>query len=126
MEPPRIPPWAQAEPERERLYALTGGRTEPKYPLRLETLLTATDTRSDGWNMAPEASEALRLCREEVRPVAEIAGLLARPVHITKIILSDLIDSGHLALPAAGAAGDHDHLLERCLVGLHTYFADAS
>lgn len=112
--------WETYDAEQVRPYAITGGRTRPQHPMRLMTLLDAADiTRVQG--LGPESSQAVELCRDQPRPVAEIAARLGLPVQATKIILSDLIDRGALvvALPGPGAS-DHLQLLEALRSGLET------
>lgn len=81
-----------------RAYALTGGRTQPRHILTLDTVLVAGAGRL-GPAHSHEYEEILALCRERRRSVAELAGMLARPVTVVKILVSDLLDSEVLTLP---------------------------
>lgn len=119
-------PWDTYDSEDVRPYAITGGRTRPKHSMRLVTLMEAGDTdRAVG--MAPEAVRAVEMCRLQPCSVAEIAALIGHPVHVTKIILSDLVDRGALvmALPAPGAL-DQLQLLEALRSGLETRLSDVA
>ncbi|MEU8346646.1 DUF742 domain-containing protein [Spirillospora sp. NPDC048832] len=124
--PPGREPWDTYDIEDVRPYAITGGRTRPKHAMRLVTLLEAGDpVRAAG--MAPEAVQAVEVCRVQPCSVAEIAALIGYPVHVAKIILSDLVDRGALvmALPGPGSL-DHLQLLEGLLSGLETKLSDVA
>jgi hypothetical protein len=77
-----------------RPYTVTNGRTRPSTALDLVSLVRATGRST----VAPEQlglehAEALRWCRTPTS-VAEIAAHLRHPVMVTKVLLSDLIESG--------------------------------
>lgn len=77
-----------------RPYAMTSGRTKPSTPLDLMSLVRATGRGIIGPNqLGIEHSQALRLCQKPTS-VAEVAALLHRPVTVTKVLLSDLIELG--------------------------------
>ncbi|MCM2576350.1 DUF742 domain-containing protein [Streptomyces meridianus] len=118
------PAWADDDAEDVRPYALTNGRTEPRHQMRLASMVVARHEAKTG--LAPEAESAVALCRSEPRSVAEIAAVLAQPVLVTKILLSDLIDDGALILSLTSDATcpDDPNLLEALLVGLRRRFPD--
>lgn len=119
------PVWATEDEQDVRPYAVTGGRTEPRYTLRLASQLAAGGTAPPA-SLVPEAHAAFAVCRDVPRSVAEIAATLRLPALVTKIVLSDLIGCGALVLPVpAGARPDDPQLLEAVLAGLHTKFSDA-
>ncbi|QXJ26996.1 DUF742 domain-containing protein [Actinomadura graeca] len=109
--------------------------------MRLDTVLTpgaaghATGPHAAGIDDgagaagAPEAAHALGLCRVRDCTVAEIAATLGRPVPVTKIILSDLLDCGALAVAVPAAATDPvtgrpaPQVLEALLAGLRNHHA---
>ena len=77
-----------------RPYAMTNGRTQPSTPLDLMSLVRATGRGMVGKSqLGVEHSKALELC-ESPTSVAEVAALLHRPVTVTKVVLSDLIELG--------------------------------
>ena len=77
-----------------RPYAVTNGRTQPSTPLDLLSLVRATGRGMVGPDpLGIEHSQALRLCQSPTS-VAEVAALLRRPVTVTKVLLSDLIELG--------------------------------
>ncbi|WP_106399755.1 DUF742 domain-containing protein [Actinocorallia populi] len=107
-------------PERPlvRLHVVTGGRAHPsRNVFDLVTLVAVARPATTG--LTPEQRRVMELCRGGALSVAEIAGHLRLPVTITKVLLSDLVDSGHLVVrspapsqrPSAG-------LLQEVLDGL--------
>ncbi|MFJ9420012.1 DUF742 domain-containing protein [Streptomyces sp. NPDC101227] len=113
------PAWTDEEEQDVRPYAVTGGRTKPRHTMRLESLLAAGPTASAG-DLGPEASQAVALCRSGPRSVAELAAVLRQPVQVTRVVLSDLIDSGALRLAISDTSSNpHDpQLLEALLARL--------
>ncbi|MFF7095764.1 DUF742 domain-containing protein [Streptomyces rubradiris] len=115
-----------------RAYTLTGGRTTPRHPLRLDTVLQPGPGKP-GPGLPPECQEIVTLCREHQRSVAELAGQLDRPVTAVKVLVSDLLDADALALSLSAAyttdenAEDvpSDQLLLAAVVGLRKRFPDA-
>lgn len=118
--------WSTYDVEEIRPYAITGGRTRPQHSMRLVTLLEAADiARAHG--VAPEAAQAVEACRVQPCSVAEIAAVMGLPVHIAKIIVSDLIDCGALVVALPGPGGpDHLQLLEALRSGLETRLSDVA
>ena len=51
--------------------------------------------------LSPEKKRLMELCRGGALSVAEIAAHLSLPISVTKVLLSDLVDSGHIATHAA-------------------------
>ena len=62
----------------------------------------------------------MELCRGGALSVAEVAAHLALPVGIVKVLLSDLVDSGHIVTRASVYEVDQseDRLLREVLDGL--------
>lgn len=104
-----------------RSYVLTGGRAHPtRNTLRPETLLRVAD---DGARDLPTSAgrherAMLELCQGTLA-VAELAAHLRLPVSLVTVLVSDLVDSGYLAIRSASA---HElpgtDLLEEVLDGL--------
>jgi hypothetical protein len=107
---------------RVRPYAITGGRTNARLPLLLETLISVPeyDLAVDQMLVA-ESREIYSLCRS-VRSIAEISAGLDIPLGVVRVLVSDLADDGQLRIhPSATNAGMPEHmLLERVLRGLQT------
>jgi hypothetical protein len=118
--------WADEEEQELRPYVVTRGRTRPRHPMRLETLLAVGRTAPPG-DLVPEARAALELCRDERHTVAEIAAQVRKPVQVVKIILSDLLDTGALvvALPS-NSDPSNPQILEAFLAGLRKRFPEVA
>ncbi|MFD7428521.1 DUF742 domain-containing protein [Streptomyces sp. NPDC059818] len=130
--PPRIQPveprWAP-EPDVPaahnplvRPYAMTGGRTRPRYQLAIEALVSTTADPSRLQGQLPEHQRICRLCIE-IKSVAEISALLSIPLGVARILVADLAEAGLVAIHQPGgeesAGGQPDvTLLERVLSGL--------
>ncbi|MGI8332499.1 DUF742 domain-containing protein [Actinomadura scrupuli] len=113
MRPPR--------PERAlvRPHVVTGGRARPtRNVFDLVTLVVATGERTS--DLTPEKRRIMELCRGGTLSVAEIAGHLALPVSVTKVLLSDLMDEGRLGTrtPAPAVQTPDIRLLQEVLDGL--------
>ncbi|HEX2027209.1 MAG TPA: DUF742 domain-containing protein [Nitriliruptorales bacterium] len=104
-----------------RPYTATGGRTQPSMALDLMSLVRATGHGVvSEERLGIEHAEALRLCHVPAS-VAEIAAQLRQPVIATKVLLSDLIESGaaisHAPTPPDEFANSPE-VLEELIAGL--------
>ncbi|WP_335939489.1 DUF742 domain-containing protein [Streptomyces sp. PTD5-9] len=135
QEPPRaprvqpVPPRQAPEPAAPaahnplvRPYAMTGGRTRPRYQLAIEALVSTTADPSRLQGQLPEHQRICRLCFE-IKSVAEISALLSIPLGVVRILVADLAEAGLVAIHQPGgdesAGGQPDvTLLERVLSGL--------
>ncbi|WP_406863342.1 DUF742 domain-containing protein [Streptomyces sp. HUAS MG47] len=136
--PPQAQPYAQSVPHRRaepaapakggsnnplvRPYAMTGGRTRPRYQLAIEALVSTTADPSRLQGQLPEHQRICRLCFE-IKSVAEISALLSIPLGVARILVADLAEAGLVAIHQPGgdeaAGGQPDvTLLERVLSGL--------
>nr|WP_221462318.1 DUF742 domain-containing protein [Streptomyces olivoverticillatus] len=105
-----------------RPYAMTGGRTRPRYQLAIEALVHTTAQTSQLQGQLPEHQRICFLCRE-IKSVAEISALLSIPLGVARILVADLAEAGLVAIHQPGgdasAGGQPDvTLLERVLSGL--------
>ncbi|MEO3977247.1 DUF742 domain-containing protein [Streptomyces sp. CAU 1734] len=105
-----------------RPYAMTGGRTRPRYQLAIEALVSTTADPSRLQGQLPEHQRICRLCIE-IKSVAEISALLHIPLGVARILVADLAEAGLVAIHQPGgdeaAGGQPDvTLLERVLSGL--------
>ncbi|MEU8529077.1 MULTISPECIES: DUF742 domain-containing protein [Streptomyces] len=139
-QPPQAGPYAQSVPPRRaepsapprsasannnplvRPYAMTGGRTRPRYQLAIEALVSTTADPSRLQGQLPEHQRICRLCFE-IKSVAEISALLSIPLGVARILVADLAEAGLVAIHQPGgdeaAGGQPDvTLLERVLSGL--------
>lgn len=83
-----VPGWDESGPE--RLYVITGGRSDPAEhaDLDLVTLIVAREAPRVG--MQPEHASILRVCNSPLS-VAEISAYLALPVSVVTVLLADLL-----------------------------------
>ncbi|MFF3688939.1 DUF742 domain-containing protein [Streptomyces sp. NBC_00390] len=105
-----------------RPYAMTGGRTRPRYQLAIEALVSTTADPSRLQGQLPEHQRICRLCFE-IKSVAEISALLSIPLGVARILVADLAEAGLVAIHQPGgdeSAGGQPAvtLLERVLSGL--------
>ena len=118
--PLRSPEGSQPSPI-VRPYAVTGGRTKPRYDLPIEALISvAPYPPRDHATLTPEGQAIVRLCREW-RSVAEISALLRLPLGVARVLIADMAHEGLVRVHQASssAEGQPDlKLLERVLSGL--------
>lgn len=106
-----------------RPYAMTGGRTRPRYQLAIEALVHTSADPARLQGQLPEHQRICRLCYE-IKSVAEISALLSIPLGVARILVADLAEAGLVAIHQPGgdetnADGQPDvTLLERVLSGL--------
>jgi hypothetical protein len=104
-----------------RPYTATNGRTQPSAQLDLMSLVRATGRGVVSEDrLGIEHADALRLCYQPTS-VAEVAAQLRQPVMVTKVLLSDLIESGAVITRAPMAAGEYANspeILEELIAGL--------
>ncbi|MFI0349163.1 DUF742 domain-containing protein [Actinomadura sp. 9N407] len=105
-----------------RPYAVTGGRTRPRYDLAVEALVTASPyPPRDVAQLTPEYRAIMDLCRS-ARSVAEVSALLRLPLGVARVLIADMALEGLLRLHQSStttAGGQPDlRLLERVLSGL--------
>ncbi|WP_410639116.1 DUF742 domain-containing protein [Amycolatopsis sp. lyj-346] len=110
-------------PALARPYAWTEGRTAPSVEIAVEALVeTTADGRAEAvYQPSSALAEVLELC---VRPrsVLEIAALLALPLGVVRVLVSDLLPDNLVIVrdtlsDTAGWDERHD-LMERVLHGL--------
>ncbi|WP_031110254.1 DUF742 domain-containing protein [Streptomyces sp. NRRL S-146] len=103
-----------------RSYVVTDGRGHPtRNTLDLVTLLIATDDLPlTGLN--PEKRRLMELCQPGALSVAEVAGHLSLPVGVAKVLIADLMDSGHIVTraPIPAARPTDARILQEVLDGL--------
>lgn len=102
-----------------RPHVVTGGRAHPtRNTLDIVTLVTAA--RGELVGLTPEQRKVMELCRGGALSVAEVAGHLKLPISVTKVLLSDLMDSGHITTraPITPDRRPDTQLLQEVLDGL--------
>ncbi len=112
----------QKTASRARPYTLTGGRTRARVEVPIEAPVEAL-LSGDELDCAPGDIPAVivRLCSD--RPsIAEISAYAGLPIGVTRVLVSDLVDSGHLRVHATltdhSTVAERRLLIERTLSGL--------
>jgi hypothetical protein len=103
-----------------RPYAVTGGRTKPKYQLQIEAMVAASHYEArDLSALSPECQAILGFCRDW-RSVAEISAVLRMPLGVARVLIADMAVDGLVRIHQLDhASGRPDlNLLERVLSGL--------
>jgi Protein of unknown function (DUF742) len=127
--PDRGDPWHQepagrgAQEESSALvrpYAVTGGRTKPRYQLQIEAMVAASHYEARDLSvLSPECQAILGFCRDW-RSVAEISAVLRMPLGVARVLIADMAMEGLVRVHQIDhAQGRPDvNLLERVLSGL--------
>ena len=103
-----------------RPYTVTGGRTQPRYKLALEALVSASVYEPRDLSvLAPECQAILQFCLDW-RSVAEISAVLRMPLGVAWILVADMSADGLVRIHQRDdSEGRPDlNLLERVLSGL--------
>jgi len=103
-----------------RPYTVTGGRTQPRYQIAIEALVTATVLEPRDLSvLAPECQAILQFCRDW-RSVAEVSAVLRLPLGVARILIADMGADGLVRIQQRDdSEGRPDlNLLERVLSGL--------
>jgi len=113
-------PETKPPPNRARPYTLTGGRTQPRIELPIEVTVETLNTEFD-WAPGDVRTAIVQLCYD--RPsIAEISSYAALPIGVTRVLVADLVESGHLRVHATltdhSTVADRRRLIERTLDGL--------
>ncbi|TDC78762.1 DUF742 domain-containing protein [Actinomadura sp. 7K507] len=103
-----------------RPHVVTGGRAHPTRNVFDLVTLVIFNGDLPRAGLSPEKLRIVELCRGGPLSVAEIAGHLGLPVGVAKVLLSDLVDDGHLTTRAGSAEGRQSkvQLLQEVLDGL--------
>jgi Protein of unknown function (DUF742) len=103
-----------------RPYAVTGGRTKPRYQLQIEAMVAASHYEARDLSvLSPECQAILSFCRDW-RSVAEISAVLHMPLGVARVLIADMAMEGLVRVHQIDhAQGRPDiNLLERVLSGL--------
>ena len=103
-----------------RPYAVTGGRTKPRYQLQIEAMVAASHYEARDLSvLSPECQAILGFCRDW-RSVAEISAVLRMPLGVARVLIGDMAMEGLVRVHQIDhAQGRPDiNLLERVLSGL--------
>ncbi len=111
---------SSTDPDRlVRPYLITGGRTESRDQLPMETLVEARPMPSDTLaSLRFEPRRVIDLCAQPLS-VAEVAADLSVPLGVARVIVADLADARLVTIHrTVSAEGPDVPLLERLLDGL--------
>jgi len=103
-----------------RPYAVTGGRTKPRYQLQIEAMVASSHYEARDLSvLSPECQAILGFCRDW-RSVAEISAVLRMPLGVARVLIADMAVEGLVRVHQLDhAQGRPDlNLLERVLSGL--------
>ena len=115
-------PETQRSPNRARPYTLTGGRTRARIELPIEVTVETLESGGEvDWEPGDVRTTIVRLCRD--RPsIAEISSYAELPIGVTRVLVGDLVESGHLRVHATltdhSTVSERRRLIERTLDGL--------
>lgn len=106
---------------RARPYTLTAGRTRPRIDLPIEATVEAVASSERTWEVGDVRAEIFQLCAS--RPsIAEISVHTGTPIGVTRVLVADLVESGHLRMHATlterSTVAEQRRLIERTLDGL--------
>ncbi len=94
----------------DRLYTVTGGRTEPD-GLVFDLVTLVVSEREPAPGMPSEHVRILELCRHPAA-VVEIAAHLGLPITVVRILLEDLLSAGSITARRPRAAASVSHISE--------------
>jgi hypothetical protein len=115
-------PHQERSPNPARPYTLTGGRTRPPVELPIEATVEALAS-SGTVDWAPGDVRAVIVRLSSGRPsIAEISSHADLPIGVARVLVGDLVESGHLRVHATltdrSTVSERRRLIERTLVGL--------
>jgi hypothetical protein len=103
-----------------RPYAVTRGRTKPRYQVEIEAMVATTFYEPRDLSLlTPECGAILEFCRDW-QSVAEISAVLRMPLGVVRILIADMAAEGLVRIHQLNHAqgGPDVKLLERVLSGL--------
>jgi Protein of unknown function (DUF742) len=103
-----------------RPYAVTKGRTKPRYHLEIEAMVAATHYEAgDVSRLSPECQAILEFCRDW-RSVAEVSAVLQMPLGVARVLITDMAVEGLVRIHQLNHDQGHldTKLLERVLIGI--------
>jgi hypothetical protein len=110
------------EPSLVRPYTLTAGRTDSRVNLPLEATVEAVDSQKPPrWAGTDVRAKIVTLCATSPS-VAEIAAHLSLPLGVARVLIGDLVSSGHVrvhsTLSDSSTTDERRELIGRTLRGL--------
>ncbi|MGW8764318.1 DUF742 domain-containing protein [Streptomyces sp. NPDC055815] len=103
-----------------RPYVVTGGRSAASRNSFDLTTLVISHSGISRAPLTPEQRQVVELCLPGALSVAEVSGHLGLPLSVLRILLADLMDTGHITTraPIPAAQRREKKLLEEVLRGL--------
>ena len=113
-------PLSDAEDFLVRPYAMTGGRTEPRYELEIEAMVAVAHYQDRDLSLLSPECQAILGLGGGWRSVAEISAVLQMPLGVARILIADMAADGLVRIHQLDhVQGRPDiKLLERVLSGL--------
>jgi hypothetical protein len=106
---------------RARPYTLTAGRTTPRIDLGIEATVETIEGSESPWGNADARTVIVELCGER-QSIAEISSYGSMPIGVVRVLVADLVESGHLrvhdTLTDHSTVAEQRRLIERTLNGL--------
>lgn len=104
-----------------RPYTLTSGRTKATVELPVEATLALAPDRPREDDLDASHARVVALCAGSPS-VAEISSRVGAPLGVVRVLISDLVESGHLTVQATlggdASSSEREDLIERTLRGL--------
>lgn len=104
-----------------RLYAMTAGRAHSTGgAFDLMAVVQAGPPSDYAPSLPPEQAAILRACRYEPQTVADVASESTLPVSVVRVLLGDLLESGHISVtrPVRPTELPDRHILREVIDGL--------
>lgn len=101
-----------------RPYAITGGRTQIRLDIAIESLVVTNGVYGHRGSQ-PEHGAILARCVEPTS-VAELSVLLAVPIGVARVLVADLASLGLVSVSGSAGGAPSVALMERVLSGLHS------
>jgi hypothetical protein len=106
-----------------RPYTITAGRTDATVHVPLEATLQRSEVRGAFGELSTGARQVLGIC--DSKSLAEVSALVAMPIGVVRVLLSDLIEQGlvqvQTTITEQSSKDERIELIERTLRGLRTY-----
>lgn len=103
---------------RVRPYTLTGGRTQGRHQLPVDTIVSVAGyDPALSETLMPESRALYEQAREDVS-IADLSELLAIPLGVVRVLVSDLTARGALVVQPPHTYRHDQRMLERILDGL--------
>jgi Protein of unknown function (DUF742) len=115
-------PETKRSPNPARPYTLTGGRTRAHIELPIEVAVETLVSNGElDWAPSDVRNVIVQLCRSR-RSIAEVSSFADLPIGVTRVLVGDLVESGHLRVHATltdqSTVSERRRLIERTLDGL--------